>query len=229
MRPISVCVPVPTTTPRALPERTTVPINAHAPKAASAPRTHAATLSAGIDSPVSIASSQASPCAVKRRRSAGTISPTASVTTSPGTNSDASISHAIPSRCARAMCRTCARRSAIARTERYSLTKPRPTLSTTIARMITASVRSCKMSATIAVAASNSSNGFLSCPSRTSNGPVVRSRSTLTPKIARRETASADVSPSRDTPSRMRTSAASTRSASRNSRIGISDLRRSTM
>ena len=83
MRPKPVCMPVRTTTPRAEPSRTIVPINAHE---RSPFGTASAVFSTGIDSPVSTASSHSSSTVSSRRTSAGTMSPTESCTRSPGTS-----------------------------------------------------------------------------------------------------------------------------------------------
>ncbi len=84
--PNSVRPPVRTTTPSPLPSRTTVPMNAHEARSRedSGAAMGSLRFSAGSDSPVSTASSHSSPSACSRRRSAGTTSPTASRTTSPG-------------------------------------------------------------------------------------------------------------------------------------------------
>ena len=93
IRPISVWAPVATTTPRPVPAAINVPLNAievRSPKEASFV-TGAVAFSTAIDSPVNIASCTRRPLAASNRRSAGTLSPASSRTTSPGTNSAASM------------------------------------------------------------------------------------------------------------------------------------------
>ncbi|MNT17060.1 hypothetical protein D3C72_1521910 [compost metagenome] len=100
MRPISVRLPVATTTPCPWPVVTSVPewrIGSRSPSAASA-GTGSSRFSAGTDSPVRIASSAESPRARSSRISAGTLSPASSTTTSPGTISRASTVCRSPSR-----------------------------------------------------------------------------------------------------------------------------------
>src|SRR3974377_1801902 len=98
MRPSSVSLPVPTTTPVARPETTRVPENAmllRSPTVALAD-TGLVDLSVGTASPVSAASSARRFFTSVRRRSAGTLSPDSSSTTSPGTNSSAGIRRVSP-------------------------------------------------------------------------------------------------------------------------------------
>src|SRR5215467_9021609 len=98
MRPSSVALPVPTTTPVARPETTSVPENAmfaRSPTVALAD-TGSVDLSAGTDSPVSAASSVRRFFTSVRRRSAGTLSPDSSSTMSPGTSPSAGIRRAAP-------------------------------------------------------------------------------------------------------------------------------------
>ena len=98
---------------------------------------------AGIDSPVSTASSHSSCAVSSRRTSAGTTSPMPSEMTSPG-HEVANVDRALARHPARPPPRggCCACSAATARSDRYSLTNPSPTLSTTIAAMIAASVGS---------------------------------------------------------------------------------------
>ena len=79
MRPKAVPLPVCTTTPRPAPVRTTVPMNAHDGRSRgdSDGGAGATFFSAGVASPVSTASSHVRSLASRRRRSAGTTSPTA--------------------------------------------------------------------------------------------------------------------------------------------------------
>ena len=145
-RPAAICpkavrAPVRTTTPRADPWWTIVPMKAH-PGWSSAWRsvTGATDLATGIDSPVSTPSSHSSSSTFSKRRSAGTRAPMRSDTTSPGTRSVTGTRLVRPSLRTSASCRILARRAAIATSARYSLKKPRPTLRATITAMITALV-----------------------------------------------------------------------------------------
>ena len=101
------------------------------PRAAPA-GTGSADLSAGSDSPVSTLSSHCRPVVSSSRRSAGTTSPSATRTTSPGTSSVTSTCAGCPSRTTTAVCRTWECSASVARSARYSLTKPRPTLASRI-------------------------------------------------------------------------------------------------
>ena len=96
----------------------------------------ATVLAADIDSPVSTPSSHSSWFASMSRTSAGTRSPTLRLTTSPGTSSRTSRRRGVPSRCTTVSWRMFACSAATASSERYSLTKPSPTLKTTIVAMI---------------------------------------------------------------------------------------------
>ena len=100
MRPSSVPLPVATTSPVAVPEATSVPeysMPCRSPRGASS-ATAPACLSQGRDSPVSTASLARRPLACRMRRSAGTLSPEASSTTSPGTRVWASTTARTPPR-----------------------------------------------------------------------------------------------------------------------------------
>ena len=100
IRPNAVADPVETTTPRADPWCTIVPMNAQVGGTGSDPSPGAACtdFAAGIDSPVSTASSHSSCVASSSRMSAGTTFPMPSVTMSPGTSSRTSTRRSTPSR-----------------------------------------------------------------------------------------------------------------------------------
>ena len=141
--PNAVADPVATTTPRPEPWCTTVPMNAHDGRSSGRVRGGRlrVVLSPAIDSPVSTASSHSSWFASISRTSAGTMSPTRSATTSPGTRSrdvDRRCGAVAPHQTSRGGCWRAARRPRAS--ERYSLTKPSPTLNSTIAAMIAPSV-----------------------------------------------------------------------------------------
>jgi hypothetical protein len=100
MCPISVPIPVATTTPRPAPPATSVLLKAmhvRSPIGASA-ATGSVDFSTGTDSPVRMASSIRSPAASISRRSAGIFSPASRSTMSPGTTPAPSILRRVPSR-----------------------------------------------------------------------------------------------------------------------------------
>ena len=144
--PNAVAEPVETTTPRAEPWCTTVPMNAHdgqvdrsesPPGAARRTSRPASTRRSAPPRRTRAASTSSS------RTSAGTRSPTPQRDDVAG-HEVADVDRAARRRRAtpRASWRMLACSAATARSERYSLTKPSPTLSTTIAAMIAASVGS---------------------------------------------------------------------------------------
>jgi len=126
-------------------------MNAHDGKSTSESVAVASTvLIAAIDSPVRIASSHSNWTASIRR------------TTSPGTSEATSMRCAVPSRQASASWRMLACNAATATSERYSFTKPSPTLSTTIAAMIPPSVVSPVAAETAAAVSNRISSGLRS-------------------------------------------------------------------
>ena len=100
MRPVSVPRPVDTTRPPACPATTRVPAKAMQVRSAMplSAATGSTPLETAVDSPVNEASVTCSARASKRRRSAGTLSPAASHTTSPGTSVTASMRRRWPAR-----------------------------------------------------------------------------------------------------------------------------------
>ncbi len=156
--PNSVLGPVPTTSPRPAPPRTSVPMKAHEGNVSGDPPCPGAfaSFSAAWDSPVSTDSSHSSWWLSIRRRSAGTTSPTPRCTTSPGTSFVTSICCVAPPRSTKTRWRICACSDSTAFSERYSFTKLRPMLSEMIPPMIPASVRS-PTTAEIAAAATSRS------------------------------------------------------------------------
>ena len=105
IEPISVAIPVATTTADARPEATLVPMCTMLRRSASAAvgsPSQCASFSTGTDSPVSDASPVDSDAASISRASAATTSPASSSTTSPGTISIAGTMREIPSRRTRA-------------------------------------------------------------------------------------------------------------------------------
>ena len=195
--PNAVAEPVATTTPRPAPWWTTVPMNAQEGRSTveSLAGTGSAVLTAGIGSPVRTASSHSSWSASSSRRSAGTRSPTRRATTSPGTRSRTSRRCWLPSRQTRAWWRMPACSAATASSERYSLTKPRPTLKPTIAAMMAPSVGSPVAADTAAAASSKISSGLRSWRPRTPRAVTLWEASTLRPTLASRPAASSEVRP----------------------------------
>lgn len=99
--PTAVAEPVATTSPCPRPRDTIEPAYAMFRRSASvstAPPVQPGSLVTGIDSPERSDSSISSPCAVRRRRSAGTRFPDSRSTRSPGTRPSAAISWTSPSR-----------------------------------------------------------------------------------------------------------------------------------
>gem|GEM_PF-1351851 len=143
MRPISVVLPVATTTPSPVPAATMDPLKAmeeRSPRAASS-ATATVVLSTATDSPVRAASWMRSPWAVVRRRSAGTLSPASRRTRSPGTSSSAGRFTRRSSRTRRARGASIPRMAERACSARPSWMKPMVALTTTTARMTTVSTQ----------------------------------------------------------------------------------------
>lgn len=207
--------PVATTTPWAAPFLTTVPMYAHEASSRADPVSAAgcAVFSAGTDSPVKADSSHSRSCTSSRRRSAGTMLPTASSTTSPGTRSATGTGVSLPSRKAVASRRTRARKSATACSERYSLMKLKPTLSAMIARMMSASERSPRKKARTAVDTRRIRNGFASCRSRISNAVVRGASTAFGPNVSSLRRASSPARPTTDESSRRSASSGSSEAA----------------
>ncbi|VVC71817.1 Uncharacterised protein [uncultured archaeon] len=101
--PISVALPVATTTPTPEPDETLVPMNAtqvFSCGLAAGAGSASTVFWTGADSPVRIDWFAASPETDRSRKSAGTTSPTSRCTMSPGTRLPASTSTIVPSRTA---------------------------------------------------------------------------------------------------------------------------------
>ena len=155
MRPISVAAPVAVTMPRPCPAETIVPenaIDARSPTPASS-ATGPVCFDDGTDSPVSAASSIRSWKLSMRRTSAGTLSPGARRTTSPGTRSAAGIVVHAPSRRACASAESMPRMPASAFSARPSCRNPMTALMIATA-MITQKSSQSAMIALIAAAPS---------------------------------------------------------------------------
>ncbi len=141
--------------------------------------------STGTDSPVSAASSIRSVFAPIRRRSAGTLSPEASSTTSPGTSSAAGTVVRRPSRITATFSGTMPRRASIARLARNSWRKPIRLLSTTTASTTRPSVTLPTATASSEAASRTQISGLLTCRQSIVRGPSPERRSrTFGPKDA---------------------------------------------
>ncbi len=121
--PNSVETPVAMTTPRPRPYVAAVPAYAmffRSPTGKSGSSSALVCFSTATDSPVRAASSIFRLTASMSRKSAGTLSPAESSTTSPGTSSRAGISFSTPSRRTLAVGAAMSRSASMARSARYS-------------------------------------------------------------------------------------------------------------
>jgi hypothetical protein len=120
MRPSSVAPPVATTIPSPRPPTTAVPAKAIDRRSAIAASTGSGSIEvgSGTDSPVRTLRSTRSASLRQTRRSAGTMSPVRSSTTSPGTRSAARMSPGAPARRTRAVGAVASRSEASARSDR---------------------------------------------------------------------------------------------------------------
>ena len=179
MRPSSVRPPVLTTTAVAVPYVTSVPLKAMpvwSPRAASA-STAEVDFSTGTDSPVRTASSMRRFLVCSRRRSAETLSPDASMTTSPGTSSDTGMVAVCPALRTVTFCGTISRSASIAWLARSSCTKPMMLLITTTAATTSPSVTLPNATARAEEPMSTQMSGLLICLQRMTRGlsPLTRS------------------------------------------------------
>ena len=204
-RPISVRIPVATTTARPRPYVTVVPLNSMSTRSASAVSVGSASthLSMGTLSPVSEASAARSAVDSITRASAGTVSPSSSSRTSPTTSSRAGMRRRSPSRTTVASAADIERRAATACSARDSCTKPSVALRSTIAMMAIASYgRAASRSAIqseseIAVAARSSRTSTLrNCARKRRHAGIGGSAaSSFGPSRAKSRCASASASP----------------------------------
>ena len=182
-RPSSVAIPVATTTPAPRPPVTAVPRNAMLRRSASSESSisgrDSTCLVTGVDSPVRAASLTRSAHDSVRRRSAATRSPGPSSTRSPGTSSAAGSSCIPPPRRTHTIGAVIALSAAIARSARYSWTKPSRPLRTRMARITTVSLRSPSAAATPAATSSTTITVLANC-SVTSRQVGLRASSTST-------------------------------------------------
>ena len=137
------------------------------PRGASA-ATLSMCLSTGMDSPVSADSSQRNSLTCSSRRSAGTRSPEASSTTSPGTRPAASISWRWPSRSTTACGDSMARMASSADSALPSCTKPMAALTSTAASSTPVSTQCPRKAVTTAAASMTYSSTLWNCSSRRS-------------------------------------------------------------
>ena len=127
------------------------------------PSTGASFFSAGTDSPVSAASSTCRFFTASRRMSAGTLSPAASWTTSPGTRSAAGTVSTRPSRVTVAFCGTMSDRASMAWPALYSWIKPMMALITTTDSTTNPSVILPRPTARVPEPSSTQMSGLLIC------------------------------------------------------------------
>ena len=187
-------------------------------------------LSTGIASPVSADWLTCRVLAASRRISAGTRSPAAICTISPGTSWSTGISSsragpAMGRRCTLARVLTIARSLAAAWLERCSCRKASVTLSTTMTQMTTAARASPVTQDTAASDSSRAFSGFFARPASSCAMVCRFSRATwLGPMRARRTAASASVRPSTDVPTWRSSSSAGRRAyVSSASRAGAAE------
>ena len=149
-----------------------------------------------MDSPVRAASSILRFTSSVTRASAGTLAPASRRTTSPGTRSRAAISRSSPSRSAVARGAAMRRSPSMARSARYSWTKPSTTANSMITAMTTAS-RVCPSKAESPTATRRiRMRTFLNCARTRLQGEVAaEAASSFGPCSARRRAASSPVSP----------------------------------
>lgn len=209
IRPSSVSLPVPTTTPRPRPEVTRVPLKVMLVRSVIAVCTgrRCTCLVTGSTSPVSIDSSTCRALTASRRRSAGTRSPESRTTTSPGTSSAAGISWSSPSRITRhrGTVRLCNARTADS--ARRSCQNPMPALSASTTKIATASAQCCCTAVITKVSTRMPISGLTNCrPSTFHAGVASVAGSSLRPWTSIRRRASAEVSPSIDVASSPSTS-----------------------
>ena len=143
MAPISVCMPVPVTTQRALPERQNVPEKRVFSRSARAGFfTVQSRFLTGRDSPVSGASSHFTPSEERMRQSAGMRSPSSISTTSPGTRRAAGSKRTLPPRTTFAVAVESFLSFSMALSARYCCTTPTAALSTMMKSRMAVSVSS---------------------------------------------------------------------------------------
>ena len=203
--PISVSLPVPTTTAAALPRTTKEEeYSIHRRSASGAlSGTGASDLETPLDSPVSADSSQRSSSARRMRQSAGIMSPSSNTIRSPGTSARLSKSRSLPPRTA--LTRQTERRSSFstAVSARYCWMNPTTALSSTMSKRMPVSVSppaSSAQKATTAERAAAQSRRMvmksLNCARNRRNGPpFLRDGRAFSPSRCRRDCASASESP----------------------------------
>ncbi len=199
IRPISVCRPVACTSARAAPATHTVPLNTSTGDSSGrgASSTASAIRVTGADSPVSIEESTSRVPSMSRA-SAGTRSPSAIISTSPGTTSTAGTAWATPSRRTEARAGRYLPSASTARSACCSWTKASAPLS-----RITPTIAMLRLTvpathASPAATHSSSASGWISCRSSAS-GHCLRpgGGKALGPLTSNRRAASREVRPSR--------------------------------
>ena len=139
--------------------------------------------------------------------SAGMIAPIPRWTTSPGTSAVTSISPGLPSRTTTARCVTRECKASAARSARYSLLNPSPTLTSRITPMTIAFVASPRNSESPAVMSRRIRMGLANCRPSTDHPLAMWVRTAFGPISVRRLPASAPVSPFSPEPSSSNTAA----------------------
>ena len=207
--PISVDMPVVTTTAEPLPAAITVPActsESRSPSEVAAGRGSAGDLSTGMLSPVSADSWTESPKASISRASAGTWSPASSSIRSPGTTSRVGIDAGVPSRTTRASGAAMRCSAAKAFCARSSCRKPMMALTSTIATIAAASAQSPMAPAITAATTRIQMTSSLNWRRKVRHqGRGGGSLSTFGPWSVSRRVASADVSPRTSVPRRVTT------------------------
>ena len=158
------------------------------------------------DSPDRMPSWHSSPVMSIRRASAGTVSPSVKRMTSPGTSAVTSTLTNRPSRRTTALWCTRECSAAVARSARYSLTKPSPMLAARMMPMMTACVVSPRKYETTAVPASSASTALRNCRPSTASALTRCVRTALGPYRASWAAAASLESPSTEESSQLRTS-----------------------
>ena len=150
------------------------PCSCGRPAPARRPAIGSVCFSTGTDSPVSAASSICRLTASTSRASAGTRSPARRRITSPGTSSRAGISISSPSRSTVAVGAAISRSASMARSARYSCTKPSSTANSTITAMAMASTPWPRNADRATATSRMTIRTFLNCSSSSAQGETRR-------------------------------------------------------
>ena len=210
MRPNCVVMPVETTTARPVPEKMEVPAKTMFGRSSSVNPSRneaSAVLRDGVASPVRVESLVRRPNSSTTRLSAGTLSPSARTSTSPGTTLRARISTSTLSRITSACAGSSFLSAPTACSARNSRQKEKPALIRTTIQMTTPMTG---RAPTIAISPAPHSNNAIGCVRKMRNlrqmGGGGGSRKTLAPYKDRRSCAICDARPSGDVSSAENTS-----------------------